>query len=232
MTTPVQLYIDTNVLLDAIDRRRSNPNSTHLLEQLRARGELSSIVSIFVLMEAVEQRQQSAHISWLVNSGYTYSEIQSEGGRNRSLSEVECGRCFDEVLGFRRALGKKMKVVSPASDTVWKDAADLVRTTNIGASDALHVAIAHSAGSHVFATSDRSLVRELSRLRLRPRLIPLNCNRERKSVEFQRDFERAVHRVRSSKPITVSRADAKALKDSVESIKEFFRGSSPTQSKQ
>lgn len=231
MTTPVQLYLDTNVLLDVIDRRRSNPNSTHLLEQLRARGELSSIVSIFVLMEAVEQRQQSAHINWLVNNGYTYSEIQSEGGRSRSLSDEECGRCFDEVLGFRRALGKKMKVVSPASDTVWRNAADLVRTTNIGASDALHVAIAHSAGTHVFATSDRALIRELSRLRLRPRLVPLNCNRERKSDEFRRDFESTVHRVRSSKPVTASRADAKALKDSVESIKDFFRGSATPLSK-
>jgi len=202
------------------------------VDQLISRGELSSIISIFVLMEAVEQRQESAHISWLVNSGYSYSEIQAEGGRGRLLSQSECGRCYDEVLGFRRSLGKKMKVLSPASDTVWKDAAGLVRVTNIGASDALHVAIAHSAGCHVFATNDRSLIRELSKLHLRPRLIPLNCHRERKPTEFQREVNSVIRRVRSSKSSLRGRAeDAKALKESVEKIKGFFNAFSSTETR-
>lgn len=223
MTRQVQFYLDTNVVLDVIDRRRRNSNSLHLIDQLRSRGELGSIISIFVLMEAVEQRQESAFMNWLVNSGHSYSEIQSEGGRSRSLSGEECGRCYNEVLAFQRGLGRKVKILCPASDTVWTEAAEFVRARNIGASDALHVAIAHSAGCSVFATSDRGLIRELSSLRLRPGLRPLNCARERKSVDFQRELNSVIRRVRSSRsPWPGRRANEAALKASMMSIKGFF----------
>jgi predicted nucleic acid-binding protein len=229
MASPVRIYVDTNVLLDYVDVSRLNPNSSSLLDQIKSKGELSGCISVFTLMEAVEQRQEHAHIGWLMANGYSHYEIRGQAGQERHLSADECARSFEEVYKVVKGFGHKMNVRTAGGPEFWIEVAKIVGGTNISASDAIHVAIARSSGCEILATSDRALLQEVTaNPPLKRSLIPLNCQRARARAEFERALSVAVRRART-RPVPPLKFiyPGRRLRPSVDALMSVLDATSP-----
>lgn len=156
MVSQIDLYIDTNVLIDWIDSERKNERSQYVLRTIRKSSDLVATVSPFTLMEAIEERQEVAYLRQLIRSGFTLREIR-ERGRSRELSRRQTIECFNQVQRFLFGLGNKVILRAIDSPEFWTESSHLVQSTRLSAPDAIHVNAAISTGCEVIVTGDRQL---------------------------------------------------------------------------
>ena len=192
MPPRIELYIDANVLLDYIERRRSNQNSIEVIDRIKSDSDLIGVFSTFSIMEAVDQIQEMQYGQALFNLGHTLSEIR-ELARRRRLSPDECRRCYERVYNTLKGLGSRFEIKAPSDPAVWTLAAKLMRETNLSAPDAIHVSVAIAMGCDGFVTGDTFLVDQIRQHRYSAtRLVPVQTLKAKADESFRRDLERGL----------------------------------------
>lgn len=196
MVTQLELYIDTNVLIDWIDPKRDNKRSTILLQAIRNSSDLVAVISPFTLMEAVEERQEAAYVRSLMRQGFTLREIR-EKGRYRNLTNQQRIRCFKQVQGFLARLGTKVIIRPIESPEFWTDSSHLVQSTSLSAPDAVHASAAISTGCDAIVTGDRQFRDQISKSRrLRRRLPLIYVGSEGPQAEFNSALKETLNSLR------------------------------------
>jgi predicted nucleic acid-binding protein len=197
MTERIELYVDTNVVLDWLSPERGNPNSRYLLERVRADAALIGVVSTFGLMEAVQNHQDSTFLRSMATRAYTLNEIR-EATRERDLSPEECRRCYADVYNLVESLGQKAMIRSVDAAEIWTEAVNLLQSSNVSAPDAIHVGVAVASQCDILATADRQLFELLMRrVHGAKGPYPISTLKGNPEAKFRRDFDRLVTRLRA-----------------------------------
>ncbi len=228
MVTQLELYIDTNVLIDWIDHKRQNNRSKLVLQTIRGSSDLVAIVSPFTLMEAIEERQEATYLRSLMRRGFTLREVR-EKGPFRSLSNPQRIACFRQVRGFLASLGSKV-IIRPIDDPdFWTDSSHLVQTSSLSAPDAVHVRAAISSGCDAMVTGDRQLRQAVSKSdRLGRRLPLIFVGTEGRQTEFVRDFRATISELRQRYASKPRRRPPEELRRLVSMVSPLLGKSAPT----
>lgn len=192
MPTTIELYIDANVLIDYIDRRRGNQHSITVMERIKSDPRLIGVFSSFSIMEVEDQVQEMTYGQALFNLGHTVSEIR-DLARRRKLSPDECRRCHERVYDVLRGLGPRFTIRSPSDPAIWSLAARLMRDTNLSAPDAIHVSVALSTGCDGIVSGDAFLIDQVKLNRYSAtRLATIHTLKTKTGIAFGKDFGRAL----------------------------------------
>lgn len=150
-----QLYLDSGVVLDLLRPERKEA-SVELLRESYARG-WECISSYFARMEALDVEQENAwarrnilskrHFEWIVRRR-----------RKRDLAPQALTRIANRF--FRRFVDELQNAVAWAvlDEQVWDDAVKLAATTNVSATDCIHIATAMAFECDVLVTDDEGLI--------------------------------------------------------------------------
>lgn len=149
------LYLDTNVLLDIL-RPQRRPTSAELVRRLQARG-WQCTSSYFALMEALDIEQENAWARQRIRAGQDFEWIVRRR-RDRDLKPQTLTRISNRFIG--RFVDELENAIywGVLGAEVWEEAATLAATSNISATDCLHVATAVAYSCHVVVTSDETLI--------------------------------------------------------------------------
>jgi len=163
------LYLDTCVLLDVVYAvRRASPESNMLLQQVKIeveRGNWLCSSSRWAVMELFDGMQEELYVDNLRLAGNLWSNVsrilhnrrQEQAGLKRpdldsiwkQVHELTTG---DGVLAF-------VDFKYPLTQAMWDKAEDICAQTNIGATDALHLASALESGCNILVTTDGDFTR-------------------------------------------------------------------------
>jgi predicted nucleic acid-binding protein len=228
MVAQLELYIDTNVLIDWIDPQRQNNRSKLVLQTVRDSSDLVAIVSPFTLMEAIEERQEATYLRSLLRRGFTLREIR-EKGPFRSLTSPQRIACFGQVQDFLGGLGSKV-IIRPIDDPdFWTDSSHLVQTSSLSAPDAVHVSAAISSGCDAIVTGDRQLRQQVSKSnRLRRRLPLIFVGTEGRQTDFVRDFRATISELRQRNASRPRRRPPEEFRRLVSVVSPILGKSAPT----
>jgi len=148
------LYLDTNVILDAVDGRW--PPSADLIERIRAEGWPCS-TSRFTFLEMLEVKQEDQFMRNQLAEGLTLSQTVRRLGSRRwgklALRTGELDRIYGELYVAVETDYPFVTFQRPQSG-LWDQAEEYCAATNIGAVDSIHLATAIGVGCDVLVTRD------------------------------------------------------------------------------
>lgn len=175
------LYLDSNVILDVLrDRRRQGELvSLKLLERAKREKWFIS-TSPFALMEILDVEQDDMFFQIKVSEGYTVADVLRIR-RQRDLSEQQLNRISQRIhdkLGIAYAYIDYWELDSRGFD----HAVELARTTNITATDCLHLATALEARCDLLVTTDEFFAKEAKNYL--PTSLPEDVEEELRNLGF------------------------------------------------
>lgn len=151
------LYLDTNVIVDAIDNRW--PPSRSLMEKIPTVGWECS-TSRYTILEIMNIRQEEKFIDNRLAEGLTLSQAYGKlrGARRwgrLALKRRELLSIYDQVT---EALQRYpfIKFQQPLA-ALWDDAVEYLAATNTEVPDSIHLATAVGIDCHVLVTRDQDL---------------------------------------------------------------------------
>lgn len=147
------LYLDTNVILDFIYSRKLS--STQLLAQIRANNWKCS-TSSFAVLEMLDVQQEEKYVNNKHLKGYTLSQILHklhERHSKNGLTKQQLINVYEEMHDSITQLQDCITFLYP-HDSLWDDAERLLRVTNIGAVDSIHLATAIAIHSDIIVSQD------------------------------------------------------------------------------
>lgn len=145
----IVFYFDTNVILDIVKDRR--PSSVQLLE-LIMRNNLLCISSQFALMELIEQEKVSEYAKKLL--------VENKMEINQICREYrQCNLKNEELKKFNNDFNEKLRLIDYIKFLYlekdgWEMALQLVKETNILASDCIHLSVFMIVAADCLVTSD------------------------------------------------------------------------------
>lgn len=153
-----RIYVDTNVILDVIERRRKKDDSFLLLDK-RKNECWYCCTSAYTICELIDKEQEFLHTGNLLLKRYTLDEIL-KSRKPKDLSQEQRDDAIDKVRGFF----KQYKIEQfTLEEKGWETAYAVLRDLNVSASDAVQVATAIEAGCSIFVTNDRELGEEVQK---------------------------------------------------------------------
>lgn len=152
----VLVYIDTNIIVDQVERRKSA--TTDFFARLKGDRDLEAITSIFALVEAVDAEGQIRHIANMVIDRMTWDEIGRK--REKELTQDEREKAIQKVESFFKE-NDKVKVYK-LKDEGWDTVTEVMKDLNISAPDAIHVATALTKGCAILLSNDSNLLKAVS----------------------------------------------------------------------
>jgi len=153
------IYLDSNIILDVLrDRQRHGELvSLKLLERAK-RDKWFVSTSPFAIMEILDVEQDDLFFQIKVSEGNTVADVLRIR-RQRDLSR-------ERLDNISRRIAGKLRIAYGYID-YWEldsegfdHAVELARTTNISASDCIHLATALELGCDVLVTTDQFFERE------------------------------------------------------------------------
>jgi predicted nucleic acid-binding protein len=150
-----RIYVDTNVILDVIERRRKKDDSFLLLDKIKNEG-WYCCTSAYTICELIDKEQEFLHVGNLLLNRHTLDEIL-KSRKPKDLSQEQRDDAIDKVRGFF----KQYKIEQfTLEEKGWETAYAVLRDLNISASDAIQVATAIEANCSIFISNDGELGKE------------------------------------------------------------------------
>lgn len=153
------LYLDTNVLLDAVDQRRQA--ATALLERIENHG-WRAITCPFAFLEMVEAKKADRWADILLSSQLSFWQVLKKMGERRTgrsaLRQSEVKVVYTNL--YERLEPILKVVIFPEMPARLLDSAeDICASTNIEATDSLHLATALHFKCDILVTSDSDFLK-------------------------------------------------------------------------
>jgi hypothetical protein len=150
------LYLDTNILLDVVDKRWI-PSLT-LVKRIE-QEHWKCITSRFAFVEMLDIEHEECYINNKLAEGYPLSRIRGLLGNRNQKAQCLPKRDFEAV--HAKLYDAQTTILScvtfqyPTSKSFW-DKVDLYcDTTEIAVADAMHLAFAKESGCNILVTRDR-----------------------------------------------------------------------------
>lgn len=153
------MYLDTNVLLDAMFGRRRAAQS--LLERIRE-NRWPAITSPFSILEMLEAKKADKWAEKLLVEGWSFFQIQRKLGERRTGPSQLRRKELEEVyLNLQARLKPVLEIVTLPEPTpgLFDRAEDVSASTNIEATDVFHLATALEFGCDMLVTADRDFAK-------------------------------------------------------------------------
>lgn len=154
------LYLDTSVILDAIHKRWQP--SVDLMQRIKTENWLCS-TSRFTVLEILDVEQEEKFIENLRAQGLLLSKIRGLLGNRRQNMWGLKKRELDEIyIKLYEVLSTEFPFITfehPLVAELWDKAEDYCSATNIGATDAIHLASAVIIGCDILVTRDNDFCR-------------------------------------------------------------------------
>lgn len=150
----LKLYFDTTVILDLL-RPKRRPESHRLLEIAQGNSwECTS--SYFALMEALDIEQENMWFRSRIRAGEDVERLLRRR-RERDLSTRALGRVRNQL--YRKFVDEVQDFISwvTLGEEAWEETLGLAMSSNINATDCVHVATALTTDCNLFVTSDEPL---------------------------------------------------------------------------
>ena len=148
------LYLDTNVILDAVDGRWQP--SIDLIERISAQGWPCS-TSRFTFLEMLEVKQEDQFMRNRLGEGLTLSQTVRKLGSRRwgqlALRRAALDTIYEELYAAVETKYPFVAFQRPQSQ-LWDQAEEYCAATNIGAVDSIHLATAIGVGCNALVTRD------------------------------------------------------------------------------
>jgi predicted nucleic acid-binding protein len=157
----VKIYIDT-CIIQGSKSGRNRAEDTIFLNKCKEKG-WKVYSSIHTLMELFDIARERAFLNKLVWKKWVDVNTFLRERRSMSLNGSELEETAEDINDFFRATGKSIELVD-INVEVWKDVKQIVETSNLHYSDALHLALARMYQCHVLVTHDEFFLKEGSRI--------------------------------------------------------------------
>lgn len=143
------IYIDTNVVIDTIDK--SNKNAIHLMETIRDK-KWECATSTFTLLEVLDVKKDSRFIMNKLGEGYTIKWILRKRSE-KDLSNSEMENIYEKMYNnfFDRYKFVEFYWLTMEG---WERVIELGTKSNISAPDLIHLATALECNCDFLVTSD------------------------------------------------------------------------------
>lgn len=157
---PPSFYLDTNVIRNLMKTRRGSPDSVALFDLLKERR-WPCVTSHFTYMELFDIEQEASYFRAKLDQGLEVDDIW----RSRRSRDLHQGALRKIELGIDELIQGKLGIIERLylDEAGWNHARDLASTSNVTASDCLHLATALIATCDVLVTSDSHLSRNAKR---------------------------------------------------------------------
>jgi predicted nucleic acid-binding protein len=152
-----RIYLDTNVILDVIEKRRTE--SLSLLKNIK-RLNVYCCTSSFALCETIDKEQEFIHIGNMCKKKCTFDELL----RNRRQKELNETQRQDAINKINVFFGKFPVEVFIIEGSTWDKAIEILRDLNVSACDAVQIATAIANKCTVFVTNDGKLKDEVDKI--------------------------------------------------------------------
>lgn len=148
------LYVDTMIVLDAIDDRWQA--SVALLEKIQQEGWRCS-TSSFTVLELLDRKKEDEFVRKQLTRGWSPTDIVRRR-RQRKLTANELLSVYDQLT---EAIQTRYSFITfhEAGTELLDSAGELSGTTNIWAADSLHLATAMALQCDILVTRDGELQR-------------------------------------------------------------------------
>jgi len=154
----LHLYLDTNVILDAMYKRYDA--SVRLVDRIR-KEKWSCSTSRFTMLEMLDIRHEEVYVDSLTKQGILHSRIRDHIGVRRQKKNALPKRELDKI---RAELSEKLnsdfvfiKFRHPRSSEIWDKADDYCSITCVSAPDVIHLASAIELKCDILVTRDGDL---------------------------------------------------------------------------
>ena len=148
-----RIYLDTNVILDVIERRRDE--SLFLIEEIKNEG-WYCCTSAYTVCELIDKEQDFLNMGNLLLKKCTVDEILRKRN-SKNLSQEQREDAIDKVKGFFKQYNIEQFTLEEKG---WETAYEVLRDLNVKASDAVQLATAKEAMCSIFVTNDEKLGKE------------------------------------------------------------------------
>lgn len=156
IVSPVQLYLDTNIILDIV-HNRWNP-SVSLMERIK-QEHWKCISSRFTNLEWLDTEHEQCYIDNLLAEGYPLSRVRGLLGNRYQKAHALPKRDLEKVhLLISKHAETTLSVVDfqyPIAVSFWEKAEKYCDTTEIAVADAMHLALAVESGCDILITRDK-----------------------------------------------------------------------------
>jgi len=152
-----RIYLDTNVILDVIERRRNE--SLFLLEKIKNES-WYCCTSAYTVCELIDKEQEFLHVGNLMLKRYTLDEILRRR-KPKQLSQEQRDDAIDKVRDFF----KQYKIEQfTLEEKGWETTYTVLRDLDVSASDAIQLATAEEANCSIFVSNDEELGKEAQKI--------------------------------------------------------------------
>lgn len=157
-----RLYVDTNIFLDVIRRRRGCEDSISLFEDFK-KGEYEAVTSTLTLLEVYHKQQEEMYCRrHLVDHRRTFDEVR------RSLPVMSLGKadledlsqCIDNDFWNSFVKTRLVELIDPDKE-VWGYALVFMKKTVISPLDAIHLSVAVQEKCDMLVTKDQALIKRV-----------------------------------------------------------------------
>lgn len=150
------LYLDTNVILDAIDNRWQP--AVDLMNQIGKKN-WECCTSRFTVLEILDVKQEEKYIENLLVEGHRLSRVRDLLGirrqPTRGLKVRELNEIYQQLYDKLSQEYSFINFEHPIDEKLWDKADAYGTSTNIGSTDAIHLASAITIGCNILVTRDQ-----------------------------------------------------------------------------
>lgn len=149
------IYLDTNIIRDCFSGREKL--SLLLLKEFK-KSKLRCITSTFSKMELYDTERENKFFVSGIRKGQEFTSLISRR-KNMNLTRNQLDKIADAIDGFFRKY-KFIEIWDLEKDYEWDLAEMISASTNISATDAIHLTIASVVGVNLIITNDSNFSRE------------------------------------------------------------------------
>lgn len=162
------LYLDTGVVLDEL-LTRSGPRpeaSRDAIQRVQNLGWRCSF-SVWGFMEIIDALHEEEFLRQRLEEGMILSEILRRTGSRREsrywIGANELSREYDDLVTRWERDYPFIDLLRPSAQTFWEDAQLIAAYSNLGATDAIHLATAYGAQADLLICRDEAFIGIVSR---------------------------------------------------------------------
>ncbi len=204
---PINIYLDTCVLLDFLIKERKNDISKYVQKQLDGKKYIG-IISDFSLLELKDNMYSYSDMIIKIKEGMIPSEvIQKKGECNLTLKDRE--KDNDEIGDFFERNKRRIKLHIINDNSGWKKAMELMDLENFSAPDSLHVASALRNKCQFILSKDKQLITCIENINQREKIIGIHYDKQTQIDQFISRFKNLSSEYES---IIKGEEDKKAIK--------------------
>jgi predicted nucleic acid-binding protein len=156
-TVQPRLYLDTNVILDAIPPVRWQP-SADLIKRIQ-REHWQCTTSRYTFMEMLDEGHKQRYIDNLLAEGYLLDKVRDLLGVRRQkaheLPLIDLEQVYAKLYDVQNTILSCVRFEYPKTPDYWDKADKYCATTCIDPDDAIHLAMAKESECNILVTRDK-----------------------------------------------------------------------------